>query len=199
MTNPFKALTHYTLAKDAKVNRRILQRTRKISVTHGATSVMTDLTKAIPFSIKATASVTQASNNMIACGVRLLFVTEDDGSLVGLITATDLLGEKPLQHINGHGGTRSDIAVHDIMTPKDSLEALRLDDVIKASVGDIIETMKICNRQHMLVIKIDEDTQVETVCGIYSSTQISRQLGVAVEPSTRAGSFAELERALLTT
>ncbi len=196
MTSQFKTLTNYTIAKNAKVEHPALQRTENILLTDDATLVMTDLTKAASYSIKATASVIKANDNMIACGVRLLFVTEENGNLVGLITATDLLGEKPLQYITEHGGTRDDIIVKDIMTVKDALQALHLNDVTNANVGDIIETMKTCHRQHMLVIKTDEKTHIETVCGIYSSTQISRQLGIVIESSTRADTFAELGRAL---
>ena len=196
MTSQFKALTNHAIAKNAKVEHRTSQQTENISLTDDATIVMTDLTKEPSFSIEATASITKANDNMIACGVRLLFVTEGNGDFVGLITATDLLGEKPIRYINEHGGTRDDVIVKDIMTTKDSLEALRLNDVNNASVGDIIETMKICNRQHMLVIKTDEDTHVEAVCGIYSSTEIGRQLGIVIEPSARADTFAELERVL---
>jgi len=166
-------------------------------LTDAATSVMTDLTEVPSFSIEETASITKANDNMIACGVRLLFVTKENGDLVGLITASDLLGEKPLQLLSKQGGSRDDILVRDIMTGKSSLEALRFADVDKATVGDIIETLKLCNRQHLLVIRSDEKTQVETVCGIFSSTQIGRLLGITIEPSTRVDTFAELERAIL--
>ena len=196
MTNQFKALTNFTIAENAKVERRTSERSENISLTDAAVSVMTDLSMVPSFSIEATASISKANENMIACGVRLLFVTAENGDLVGLITATDLLGEKPLQYITEHGGTRDDIIVNDIMTKKASLEALRLDDVAKASVGDIVETMKICNRQHMLVVRKAEETQIETVCGIFSSSQIGRLLGIVIEPSTRADTFAELEKIL---
>jgi predicted transcriptional regulator len=197
MTNQFKALAHCTIAENAKVERRITERLGNVSLTDDATSVMTDLTRVPSFSIEATASVVKANDNMIACGVRLLFVTSENGDLVGLITASDLLGEKPMQYITEHGGTRDDIIVNDIMTRKASLEALRLSDVANASVGDIVETMKACNRQHMLVVRTDEETQLETVCGIYSTSQIGRQLGIVIEPSTRADTFAELEISLI--
>jgi CBS domain-containing protein len=197
MTGQFKALTHHTISKNAKVERRTTPRSENVSLTDDAITVMTDLAKVSSFSIEATASIVKANDNMIACGVRLLFVAAENGDLVGIITATDLLGEKPLQYITEHGGTRDDIIVKDMMTKKGLLEVLHFNDVANASVGDIIETMKVCNRQHMLVIKTDEGSQPETVCGIYSSTQIGRQLGIAIEPSTRAGTFAEIEKALL--
>lgn len=197
MTGQFKALTHHTISKNAKVERRTTQRSENISLTDDAITVMTDLAKVSSFSIDATASIVKANDNMIACGVRLLFVTAENGGLVGLITSTDLLGEKPLQYITEHGGTRDDIMVRDVMTAKDSLEVLHLNDVASTRVGDIIETMKACNRQHMLVIKTDGDTQGEVVCGIFSSTQIGRQLGIVIEPSPRVDTFAELEKVLL--
>ncbi len=196
MTHRFKALTNFTIAENAKVERRISEHADNVSLTDDATSVMTDLAKVPSFSIAATAPINKANGNMIACGVRLLFVTAENGDLVGLITATDLLGEKPLQYITERGGTRDDIIVNDIMTRKASLEVLHFSDVANASVGDIVETMKACNRKHMLVVRTDEDTQVETVCGIYSSSQIGYQLGIVIEPSTRADTFAELEKVL---
>jgi CBS domain-containing protein len=197
MASQFKALINKAISEHSKVERRTVQRSENISLTDEAVTVMTDLSAAASFSISATAAIARANDNMIACGVRLLFVSADNGDLVGIITSSDLLGEKPLQYITEHGGTRDDIIVKDIMTGKDSLEALRLEDVVSASVGDIIETFKVCNRQHMLVVKTNDDTQVETVCGIYSSTQIGRQLGIVIEPSPRVDTFAELEKALL--
>lgn len=196
MVNQFKALTNYTMAKNAKVESRMTERSGNISLTDDATSVMTDLSEVASFSIKATASIVKANQKMIACGVRLLFVTDEKGDLVGLITATDLLGEKPVQYISARGGTRNDIHVQDIMTRKESLEVLHYSDVAHASVGDIVETMKACNRKHMLVVRTDEDTQVETVCGIYASSQVGRQLGIVIEPTTRVDTFAALEKIL---
>lgn len=196
MTNHFKALTNSSIAENAKVERWISERPKSVSLTDEAVCVMTDLSEVPAFSISASSSIRRANEYMIACDVRLLFVTAEDGELVGLITASDLLGEKPLKYISENGGTRDDITVNDMMTSKASLEALRLDDVASARVGDIVETMKICNRQHMLVVRTDEETQLEMVCGIFSSSQIGRLLGIVIEPSTRAETFAELEKIL---
>jgi hypothetical protein len=81
------------------------------------------------------------------------------------------------------------------MTPLAQLEALQYEDVVKASVGDIVETVKTAGRQHMLVIAtLEDDTQLIT--GIFSSTRIEKLLDVKIELSARANSFADLERAL---
>jgi siroheme synthase len=132
---------------------------------------------------------------MIAYGVRLLFVAKADGVLHGLVTFTDLFGEKPVQYIQQHGGSREEILAQDIMTPLAQLEALQQNNVLRAKVGDIVETIKAAGRQHMLVSHTYADGR-QVVTGLFSSTQIEKLLGIEIELSPRAQTFADLERAL---
>ena len=44
------------------------------------------------------------------------------------------------------------------MTSRDQLEVLRIEDVRKAKVGDIIATLKNVERQHVLAMDIDEES-----------------------------------------
>jgi len=198
MTDQFRALPYQTIAANAKVNRRTTRRPTNVSLTDPASMVMTDIRAVAPFSIDPKSSIDSANTKMIACGVRLLFVTESNGDLVGLITSTDLLGEKPVQFITKNGGTRDEILVKDMMTVKENLDALDLSSVTNASVGDIVETMKQVKRQHMLVVDGRGDINQETICGLYSTTQISRQLHINIEHSGLAGSFADIEKVLTT-
>jgi CBS-domain-containing membrane protein len=132
---------------------------------------------------------------MIACGVRMLFVTDSSDELIGLVTSTDFLGEKPVKYIQEHSGTREDILVQDIMTPHSRLEALALPELQNAYVGDIVETMKSIGRQHMLVVDSDEQGN-GVIAGLLSISQIEKQLNLKIELSTRANTFSDLERAL---
>jgi hypothetical protein len=133
---------------------------------------------------------------MIACGVRLLFVCDAQGALLGLVTATDLLSEKPVRYLQEHGGKREDILAQDIMTPHEKLQTLAMKDVESASVGDIVVTMKDFHRQHILVVEPDESEAGEAIRGMFSTSQISRQTGIAIEQNNRANSFAEIELAI---
>lgn len=68
-------------------------------------------------------------------------------------------------------------------------------DVEDAKIGDIVATLRGAGRQHAIVL--DEDDRGRAILrGIFSTTQIARQLGVAIEPDGKAQTFAELERAL---
>ncbi len=158
--------------------------------------VMTDLNKIKAFTIESSASIDFANSKMIACGVRLLFVMNAEEVLVGLITASDLFGETPITHMQKHGGLREDILVQDIMTPRAKLKTLQMTDVMKARVGDIIETMKDFGRQHILVVDKIVDDPNERICGLFSTTQISRQLGIEINLSPRASTFAEFKSSM---
>ena len=195
MSIPYRVLSYSILARGTKINRRTQIRQTRVSLDDPATIVMTDFSQISPFSIEPTASIDDTNAKMIACGVRLLFVSENDGSLIGLVTATDVLGEKPVKYIQEHGGKREDIIVQDIMTSHDQLEALHLSEVQNATVGDIIETMKAFGRQHILVVD-KSDSEAESILGLFSTTQIERQLDISIELSSRATTFADLEKAL---
>lgn len=197
MTN-FKPLEYYSIDKGVKINRRTTNRPTDVAMDAPATLVMTDFNEITPFSIEPTASIDAANDKMIACGVRLLFVTDNAGSLLGLVTATDTLGEKPLKYLQEHGGRRDDIITQEIMTPHEQLLALRMSDVQMASVGDIIETMKAFGRQHILVAEPQNGESGESIRGIFSTSQISRQVGFTIELVERANNFAEVEKTLTT-
>ncbi|MFV2056777.1 MAG: CBS domain-containing protein [Thiohalomonadales bacterium] len=198
MTELYKALPHYTISSHAKVNRRNQSRHVDVALSDPAAYVMTDFKDAAPFCIQPAETIDAANAKMIACGVRLLFVTGSNGDLLGLVTSTDILGEKPVQFITKNGGKRDDILVQDIMSMKEKLDVLYLDSVETSKVGNIVQTMKEIKRQHMLVVERVDDGGQETLCGMFSTTQIGRQLNINIEHSGLAGSFAAIEKTLLT-
>ena len=196
MVNKFKALPHQSMKQDAAVERKMVNRATDVSLDDSAILVMTDLNEFTPFSIEPTASIDATNEKMIASGVRLLFVTDGNGNLLGIVTATDVLGEKPVQYLKEHGGNREEIMAQDIMTTKDKLDVLNMVDVEKSYVGDILETMNLLGRQHTLVVETTEAGK-SVIRGIFSTTQISRQLSVHIEPTPRAHTFADVKRAVL--
>lgn len=166
----------------------------KVTLASPASDVMTDLKKVMAVFIPAERNIDAAKQRMIKHGVRLLLVIDDRNNVVGLITGTDILGEKPMQYIQKHGGKREDIQVKDIMTPREKLEVLCMDDVTPAKVGNVVATLEGSGRQHALVVDRDGDTQ--KVRGIFSLTQVARQLGVQIQTHEIARTFAEIHSQL---
>jgi signal-transduction protein with cAMP-binding, CBS, and nucleotidyltransferase domain len=125
----------------------------------------------------------------------LLLVVDPDRKVVGLITATDILGEKPMQVIAQRGISRAELVVRDIMTSQERLQALNLEDVRAAKVGHIVATLKAAGRQHAMVIEIDGAGR-QTVRGMFSATRIAQQLGITLQTSQVARTFSEIESML---
>lgn len=195
MNNKYQILPNQLLVPGATLLQSQNPSTATITMQDPAAEVYTDFRYARPFSIGSRATIREVNDKMIACGVRLLFVADGDGILQGLVTYTDIFGEKPVRYIQEHGGSRDEILAQDIMTPAAKLEALALDRVRKASVGDIVETIRLAGRQHMLVSMTGDDGG-QIICGLFSSTQVEKQLGMKIELADRAHTFADIHGAV---
>jgi CBS-domain-containing membrane protein len=160
-----------------------------------AVSVMTDLARLAAVLVDRDVDIEAAMRIMIRRNVRSLFAVNVENEVLGLITATDLLGEKPLQHMQRYGVRRNEIRVRDLMTPQAQLEVLRMRDVERACIGHVVETLKQAGRQHAMVVD-DAGGERQVVCGVFSTSQIEKQLGRPVPVGAVAHSFAEIEAAL---
>jgi CBS domain-containing protein len=100
-----------------------------VTLDDPAFSVMTDLREVAAATTTPDETIGQAHAQMIRRGVRLLFVLDPQRAIEGVLTATDLLGEKPMRFMQSRGVTHNDITVADLMTPASMLEAIPLQDV----------------------------------------------------------------------
>ncbi|PZR57558.1 MAG: hypothetical protein DI537_53900 [Stutzerimonas stutzeri] len=167
----------------------------RVSLEHPAIDVMTDFKRVCAVVIRSTDSVGKAHKRMIQRGVRLLLVLDHDRKVAGLITATDILGEKPMKVIAQRGCTREEILVSDIMTPRERLEVLDMEEITGAKVGHVVATLRASGRQHAMVVERDSHGKM-SVRGLFSATQIARQLGVLIQTTEVARTFSEIESQL---
>ena len=165
----------------------------RVTLDDPAFSVMTDLREVTAATTRPEDTIDQAQAIMLRRGVRLLFVTGRDGVIAGVFTTTDLLGEKPVRFMQSRGLPRAEVLVEDIMTPASMLEALSILDVAQMRVGHIVATLKQAGRRHVMV---SEDNG-RRVRGLFSASQVARQLGMEVQTFEVAASFAEVEAALV--
>lgn len=169
---------------------------RRVQVDSPAIEAMTDLQQVSAATIGADVKLSLATQTMIARGVRLLLVVSPEGEVLGLLTARDTMGERPIKFIQQNGGKHGDLNVRDCMTPINTIEVLALGDVLRAEVGHIVATLKNVGRQHAMVVDTDVVSGNDTVRGIFSITQIGRQLGMSLQAFEVAKTFAEIEAIL---
>ena len=164
-----------------------------VTLDDPAFSVMTDLRDVAAVTPRPDESMDAGHALMIQRRVRLLFVLGADHTIVGVITATDLLGEKPMRFMQSRGVAHGEIAVADLMTPAAMLEALAIQDVAQMRVGHIVATLKAVRRQHIMVA----EEGGSRVRGLFSASQAARQLGMELQTFEVASTFADIEAALV--
>jgi hypothetical protein len=82
------------------------------------------------------------------------------------------------------------------MTSLEHLEFFSIEEVQNAKVGHIVASLRDTGRQHILVME-NNAVNKPSICGIFSLTQIERQLGVTISSTKVAENFAEIEKMLI--
>lgn len=109
-----------------------------------------------------------------------------------MVTTVDVLGEKPVLVAQKRQCKRSELRVADVMVPVEKMEALSVEDVKKTCVGNIVASLKSDGRAHAIVVGQGQDGR-QSLLGIFSTSQIARQLGVQIHTHEMARTFAEIE------
>jgi CBS domain-containing protein len=162
-----------------------------------AVEVLTDLTHVKPATTHPQTLAREAEQQMIVKGVRMLFVVSEMPVVEGLITAADIRGDQQMRLVHERRVAFDELTVADLMTPLAMLDTIEFGQLRSARVGNIIATLKRIGRHHLLVIESVGAGGPGRVRGVFSRSQIERQLGTAIDIAQIARSFAEIERALV--
>jgi signal-transduction protein with cAMP-binding, CBS, and nucleotidyltransferase domain len=190
----FKPLALSTLKKGTGFSRPYFHSPNPVEISSSALEVMTDLRFVPAATTHSDIPVTTASQKMIARGVRLLLVVDRDEDVIGLITAHDLDGNRISDASQSTGLSFAELTVGHIMTR--DMEALPLQAVLHARVGDIVETLKDSGRQHALILDEEPFTNKPMIRGVFSASQIARQLGIISEKNNLAQTFSQIEQTI---
>ncbi|SFM61070.1 CBS domain-containing protein [Ectothiorhodospira mobilis] len=195
MTARYESIPSHPVSDDVLVHRYRQGLPLRVTLEDPATDVMTDLRRVEAMTVSPETPMETALQKMIHTGVRLLIVVTPEDRVQGVVTARDILGEKPVQVVSGERITHGELQVQHVMTPRAELTVLDHFDVVVARVGDVVATLRESRRQHALVVEHDEDRH-EVLRGLFSLTQIGRQLGVEISAEGPVQSFAEIEKLL---
>src|SRR5688500_1747180 len=132
MEREYEALALRELGAGAGFRRPTHAQAAKVSIESPALEVMTDLARATPATIRPQAPLAGANQFMITRGVRLLLVVDEHESVLGVITARDILGERPMLVATERGMRRDELSVADVMIPAAQVEVIALSDLAGA-------------------------------------------------------------------
>ncbi len=142
-----------------------------------ALQVLTDFRVVWPITVTPRTPIDVALERMKTAGVRLLMVIDEDQRILGLVTSYDIQGERPIQIVESSRVQRGRIPVEAVMTPQGQVKVLDMLSVRDAQVGHIVETLRELGLRHILVVERDARSGGQRVRGLFSASQIAKQLG----------------------
>lgn len=140
-----------------------------------ATSAMTDFRDRPSVALHEGLTVDLAVQHMKHAAVRSAFVTDSANRAVGLITAYDLLGERPLLHMLHAGSKREEVVVRDLMTPIAAWQVLWMNDIEGSTVADVRDLLSGVELTHVPVLERDAAGKT-SVRGLFSAAKLTRIL-----------------------
>lgn len=171
-----------------------------VSLESPGTLVMTDFDRSPVVTVENGAQIDDALRLMKHAGVRSAVVVDDGGRLLGLVTAYDILGEKPVRLLESAGRDiptrrRATIDVAAVMEPVSGWQVADVADLKRCSVADVIETLRRLGRTHVPVVErigAGEDR----LRGLLSAAEVARRTGTDTSGVRAAQTFAEIEQAV---
>jgi hypothetical protein len=131
---------------------------------------------------------------MMRAGVRMVFVSGADGELVGMVTAEDIQGERPVVRASSHHVAHGELTLADIMVPVTAWDTVDLAQVRTAQLGDIAATLHEHNLRYLLVTQRKGGATV--LRGLFSARRLEMAMNTTIEPDLHSRNFAELGQAL---
>lgn len=197
------ALGLYKPKSDIGFIDKTASRNLLLEATDPALNLLTDFRLTPAISVLATTQIDQALTQMICSRVRLLFVVDPIFDLLGVITSYDVQGEKPLRYLQSRDCrigicSRDDILVQDIMTPVNEWRVVNYQQLINATIADLVLTFQELGQRHLIVVEPVRGHNDQAVRGLISLTDLERALETSIEPVNVAESFAEIKRELAT-
>ena len=147
----------------------------QVKLTDPALSVMTDFLDRSFFTVDAEDLIDDALDMMKHAGLRAAFVLDKKTEhLMGVITAYDIMGEKPLRFLQSAGFTsHRDVHVSDIMEHTKDMAFVDYGEAEKATVQSVLDILQKSMRTHLPVVE-KADGKNYRLRGLFSTAKVLR-------------------------
>jgi len=141
-----------------------------------ALSVMTDFRERASVTVSETAMIDEALEHMRHTGVRSAFAVHDGNhEVVGLITAYDIISEKPMLNMRFAATPRSEVLVFDIMQRVSDWRVADIKQIERATVAAVAEMFAKTGLTHVPVLEASH-TGEQRLRGLLSAAKVIRLL-----------------------
>jgi CBS-domain-containing membrane protein len=144
-----------------------------------ALTVMTDFRERASVTVAETATIDAALEHMKHNGVRCAFaIDETRRAVVGLITAYDIMSEKPMRHMQAAAIPRREVHVRDVMHSVSDWQVLDIKDIERATVAAVSRLFDETGLTHVPVMETGESGE-QHLRGLLSGAKVRRLLSQA--------------------
>jgi CBS domain-containing protein len=141
-----------------------------------ALTVMTDFRERASVTVPDTASIDEALEHMRHTGVRCAFAIDDRRRIViGLVTAYDITGEKPMQVMHFEAIPRREVLVRDVMQEISECPVADIKQIERATVDSVSNMFAKNQFTHVPVVETSE-TGEQRLRGLLSAAKVKRLL-----------------------
>jgi CBS domain-containing protein len=141
-----------------------------------ALTVMTDFRERASVTVSDTATIDEALEHMRHNGVRCAFAIDDQSRIVvGLITAYDIVGEKPMQYMRSAATRRREVLVRDIMQ---NICGWRIADIKQIERATVAAVSKMFAEERLTHVPVMETSEAgdQRLRGLLSAAKVKRLL-----------------------
>ena len=161
-----------------------------------AIEVMLDFKIAQPITVGLETLIDDALKIMQDHNVHMLLVVDTNDELKGMLSAEDMLGEKPIIAAQKQKLNHDEIAVKMVMTPLENIMAIDMKHIKIASVGSVFNTMKDCKQHYIFTVGTADDDK-QCIRGLFASSMLGKLLGKQVDDlPSRAQTLAAMTKRL---
>jgi hypothetical protein len=165
--------------------------TCRATLSDRALSVFTDLRYSAIVTADHLDRLGETAELLLKSGVHMGFVSDVHGRIVGMVSAEQLGGERPLQRAMAANVRHDELTLEDLMAPLSDWAVIDAGELAHARVGDIVETLHATGQRYLFVTEKLEDGEI-ALRGLFSARRIEEALEAAIDSDGHAHSFAEL-------
>ena len=162
-----------------------------------ASELLKDFTRQAPVIVRSSREIQEVKKTLDVSGETFCVVINRNDEVVGILTLKDLIGSWPMSLANQRGSTIADIVARDIMRPVWRLPTIELGKLQDLKIDELIAIFKGLHSDYLLVMDtVAVGAEEQVICGLLSSDDLSRRLGIRVNPDPGPGSFSDIVHAV---
>lgn len=161
-----------------------------LNIQSSAITVLEDFRKNQPALVSPDAPAMEVEASMRRDHIRLKVVIDEFERFLGLVTVNDLDSQEMLKMV-AEGYPRHELKVRDFMHPRSSLRSFDYEELERATIQDVMETLQHSGQQHCLVV----DQGCRAIRGVISAQDIASRIGLPLDTQNRS-SFVNVFKAI---